>query len=337
MLPTGPGKAIPAGPEAARRDDRRSRGTSGGVRGRVAAGRLAARAGLSDSPAMTPAPVSDLDLVRDAERRAWMRACQFAWLSLLAFWVIASMSIDTEFARDGRTGPPLFAWVTEGSSVIMTAMILPFMMWLGIRFPLEPGRWLNSLPAHLGGYLVYLTLHITGMVLIREGVWAFAYGGDYEFFHDAPWREIVYEARKDLGTYAGYQVIIAVSLALQYRRLEVEAARAEAKRSHRLTLKCGGRTLRIAAEEFRAAKAAGNYVEVCLAAGDHLARLTLADLQKQLVEAGVDAVRVHRSWLVNRERIREICPTGDGDVLLILDSGEKIPGSRRFREHLEVT
>ncbi len=286
---------------------------------------------------MTPAPVSDLDLVRDAERRAWMRACQFAWLSLLAFWMIASMSIDTEFARDGRTGPPLFAWVTEGSSVIMTAMILPFMMWLGIRFPLEPGRWLNSLPAHLGGYLVYLTLHITGMVLIREGVWAFAYGGDYEFFHDAPWREIVYEARKDLGTYAGYQVIIAVSLALQYRRLEVEAARAEAKRSHRLTLKCGGRTLRIAAEEFLAAKAAGNYVEVRLATGDHLARLTLADLQKQLVEAGVDAVRVHRSWLVNRERIREICPTGDGDVLLILDSGEKIPGSRRFREHLEVT
>lgn len=325
-----------AGPEAARRDDRRSRGTSGGEQGRVAAAGLAARAGLSDSPAMTPAPVSDLDLVRDAERRAWLRACQFAWLSLLAFWVIASMSIDTEFARDGRTGPPLFAWVTEGSSVVMTALILPFMMWLGIRFPLEPGRWLASLPAHLGGYLVYLTLHITGMVLIREGVWAFAYGGDYEFFHDAPWREIVYEARKDLGTYAGYQVIIAVSLALQYRRLEVEAARAEAKRSHRLTLKCGGRTLRISAEEFLAAKAAGNYVEVRIAAGDHLARLTLADLQKQLVEAGVDAVRVHRSWLVNRERIREICPTGDGDVLLTLDSGEKIPGSRRFREHLEV-
>ena len=278
----------------------------------------------------------DLDRVHAAERRAFWNACRFAWISLLAFWVIAALSIDTEFARDGRTGPPFFAWVTEGSSIVMTALFLPAMMGLGVRFPMEPGRWLTSLPFHLAGYAAYVAVHVTGMVLIREGVWAFVYGLDYEFFHDAAGREILYEARKDLGTYIGYQVIIAVALALEHARLEAKMAREEARQTHRLTLKCGGRTLRIAAEEFLTAKAAGNYVEVRLAAGEHLARLTLADLQKQLGEAGVDAVRVHRSWLVNRDRVREITPTGEGDVAITLDTGETIPGSRRYRSELEA-
>lgn len=278
----------------------------------------------------------DRDRARAAERRALWLACRFAWLSLLAFWIIASLSIDTEFARDERDAPPFFAWVTEGSSIIMTALMVPAMMWLGLRAPLEPGRWLTSLPWHLLGFLAYTSLHVLGMVLIREGVWAFAYESDYEFFHDAPWREIVYEARKDIGTYAGYQIIMAVSLALQMRRLEVEAARAEARSSHRLTLKCGGRTLRIAADEFRAAQAAGNYVEIRLAGGEHLARSTLTELERQLADAGIDVVRVHRSWLVNRDAITEIAPTGEGDVAITLDTGAQIPGSRRYRARLDA-
>ena len=120
------------------------------------------------------------------------------------------------------------------------------------------------------------------------------------------------------------------------RQLEAEVARAEARQTHRLTLKCGGRTLRIAADEFRAAQAAGNYVEIRLAGGEHLARSTLTELERQLSEAGIDAVRVHRSWLVNRDAIREIAPTGEGDVAITLDTGAKVPGSRRYRDRLDA-
>jgi len=291
---------------------------------------------VGEHPGMTEPVASDRSRTNRAESRALWLACQFAWLTLITFWVIASTSIDTEFARDGHEGPPFYSWVTEGSSVVMTALMVPAMMWLGLRAPLEPGRWLTSLPWHIAGFLGYTSLHVLGMVLIREGVWTFVYGADYEFFLDAPWREIVYEARKDLGAYIGYQIIIAVSLALQMQRLEAEVARAEARRTHRLTLKCGGRTLRIAADEFRAAQAAGNYVEIRLAAGEHLARSTLTELEKQLSEAGIDVVRVHRSWLVNRDSIREIAPTGEGDVSITLDTGAKIPGSRRYRDRLEA-
>lgn len=285
---------------------------------------------------MITTPTSDRGRAEAAERRAFWLACQFIWSTLILSWFVAAMSIDTEFARDGRMGPPFFAWVTEGSSRLVAALIVPAVLMLGLRAPLEPGRWRTSLPVHLLGFLAFTALHVTGMVLIREGVWAFAYGQSYDFFHDAPLREIVYEARKDLGTYIGYQIIFAVSLALQMRRLEAEVARAEARQTHRLTLKCGGRTLRIAADEFRAAQAAGNYVEIRLAGGEHLARSTLTELERQLGEAGIDAVRVHRSWLVNRDAIREIIPTGEGDVAITLDTGSQIPGSRRYRARLEA-
>ena len=286
--------------------------------------------------AMTDTRHMDLDRVRAAERRAHWNAVRLAWLSLLAFWIIASLSIATEFDRMEIDHPPLVGWVTEGSSVLMTALFAPVMMALGVRFPVEPGRWQTSLPVHVAGYIAYVAIHVTGMVMLRKLAWVVAYDGTYTFIHTSAFQEILYEARKDLGTYIGYQVIIAVALALEHSRLETLMARAEARRSHRLTLKCGGRTLRIAAEEFLTAKAAGNYVEVRLAGGEHLARLTLADLQKQLSEAGVDAVRVHRSWLVNRDRVREITPTGEGDVAITLDTGETIPGSRRYRSELEA-
>jgi hypothetical protein len=288
----------------------------------------------------TPAPSAGRpgsDLLRDqaAERRAWLMACQIAWATLAAYLVIASLSIETELERSGRTEPPLFAWILEGSSVIVTAAIVPFIMWLGLKAPLEPGRWLTSLPVHLGGFLVYLVLHLSGMVLLREAAWAVFYDGEYEFFHGNPVREIVYEMRKDIGTYLGYQIIVAICRAMQQYRLEAEVARQEARTGKRITLKCGGRTLMLDAAAFFSAKAAGNYVEVRTQGGGQLARMTLAELERQLRDAGVDALRVHRSWLIAGDRIAQIAPTGEGDVTITLSNGERVPGSRRYRDRLE--
>lgn len=318
-------------------------GTNGGVRGREAAAALAValawgkmRRMTTDISTTPDLPGADLRRDRAAERRAWLMACQIAWVTLATYLVIASLSIETELERDGDIAPPLFAWALEGSSVIVTALIVPGIMWLGLKAPLEPGRWLTSVPVHIGGFFVYLALHLVGMVLLREAIWIVFYGGEYEFFYGRPLREIVYEMRKDMGTYLGYQIIVAISRAMQQYRLEAEAARREARSGHRLTLKCGGRTLMLDAATFHSARAAGNYVEVRAGTGEHLARMTLAELERQLREAGVEAVRVHRSWLVNRDRIAEIVPTGEGDVTLTLTNGEQVPGSRRYRDRLDV-
>ena len=121
---------------------------------------------------------------------------------------------------------------------------------------------------------------------------------------------------------------------IEWHRMEAAAACRDARETQRLTLKCGGRVMHLEATNFLAAKAAGNYVEIDFQTGSHLARITLGELQNQLLEARVDAIRCHRSWLVNQDQIREIRPTGEGDVEITLDSGQQIPGSRRYRDQL---
>jgi DNA-binding LytR/AlgR family response regulator len=82
------------------------------------------------------------------------------------------------------------------------------------------------------------------------------------------------------------------------------------------------------------AKAADNYVEVKANGVTHLARMTLAALETQLRLAGIDAVRVHRSYVVNRAWISEIIPSGDGDFRIRMSDGSELRGSRRYRENL---
>jgi DNA-binding LytR/AlgR family response regulator len=101
-------------------------------------------------------------------------------------------------------------------------------------------------------------------------------------------------------------------------------------------LRSGGRTFHARAGDFLSAKAAGNYVEARFAGAPgapqgFLARTTLTALETQLREAGVDARRVHRSWLINGDAIAATAPTGDGDLKIRLRDGSEVPGSRRYR------
>lgn len=79
----------------------------------------------------------------------------------------------------------------------------------------------------------------------------------------------------------------------------------------------------------------GDYVEVGTAAKTHLVRMTLAQLEASLAAAGAPHIRVHRSYIVNPDEVREIAPTGEGGVVIALNSGAEIPGSRRYRENVE--
>ncbi len=66
----------------------------------------------------------------------------------------------------------------------------------------------------------------------------------------------------------------------------------------------------------------------------HLARATLASIERQLEDAGARAARVHRSWIVNTDQIVKTEPTGEGDVRIEMTDGTIIPGSRRYRDRL---
>jgi hypothetical protein len=73
-------------------------------------------------------------------------------------------------------------------------------------------------------------------------------------------------------------------------------------------------------------RGAGDQVEVTTPAGKHLIRATLSELEETLPAATF--LRVHRSRIVNVERIVRAEPAGDGRMLLHMDNRETIETSR---------
>jgi hypothetical protein len=269
-----------------------------------------------------------------AERRVRLWAFLVNAAVGVGIWIISASSILTRWEIEGVDKPWIEPWVLEGTSPLVTIPLFFAIYALERRVPIGTTNWRIALPVHMAGAIAFCTLVIAWMALFRGTVWPILFDESYNLFDDGAVQVYIYEFRKILPGYLGPLVLIYFVRQLEMAKLERDAALEEARSTHRLTLKCGGRTIFVEADEFQTAKAAGNYVEIKLTTGKQLARLTLAELERQLKDAGVDAVRVHRSWLVNRASIKEVAPTGEGDVSITLTDGDTVPGSRRYREQL---
>jgi two-component system LytT family response regulator len=90
------------------------------------------------------------------------------------------------------------------------------------------------------------------------------------------------------------------------------------------------RLVRIA--DVRFFQAAGNYVEVHTAEKIHLVRESLAALEDRLDPARF--ARIHRSVIVNVDRVSHLEPWGHGDYEVTMQDGTQLRLSRRYRERL---
>ncbi len=74
----------------------------------------------------------------------------------------------------------------------------------------------------------------------------------------------------------------------------------------------------------------------CLHVGpkSHLVRRSLAELEQDLDPAVF--CRVHRSSIVNLERVRGLKLSEDGEFEVLLESGQRVRLSRRYRKQLEA-
>ena len=82
-------------------------------------------------------------------------------------------------------------------------------------------------------------------------------------------------------------------------------------------------------------EAADNYVRLHVGRTEHLLRITLAALEKELDER--QFVRIHRSSMVQVDRIKELVPETHGDFTLRLRDGAELTMTRTFRERVERT
>jgi two-component system LytT family response regulator len=100
----------------------------------------------------------------------------------------------------------------------------------------------------------------------------------------------------------------------------------------RLVLKVDGRVVLLRAPDVEWIEAAGNHCCVHASGGPHVVRESLAAIEARLDPQRF--VRVHRSAVVNLERVREVRPARSGDGSVLLESGAVVPLSRRHAERL---
>ena len=217
---------------------------------------------------------------------------------------------------------PWKAWtwaLTSGA----TALPCAFICMLAVRYasPAEWG-WLRALGLHALAALTYTLLHVAGFVALRKIVYA-AMGDVYGA--DPLLDEFPYELRKDLLTYATSVTLFWLAGEPQRRGRAVEPQAT-------FDIRDGGRIIRVQVGDILAVSSAGNYVEFRLADGRRpLMRATLAAIEVELETSGF--VRIHRSWLVNGQRVTGLVPDGSGDWTVQLGVAQA-PLSRRFPEAL---
>lgn len=100
----------------------------------------------------------------------------------------------------------------------------------------------------------------------------------------------------------------------------------------RLVIRDRDRAYLLRDEEVDWIGSAGNYVEVHARGRSHLLRATLTDLERQLDPKRFR--RIHRTTLVNVDRVREIRSDPSGDSEVHLESGDVLRMSRRYRDPL---
>jgi len=180
---------------------------------------------------------------------------------------------------------------------------------------------------------------VGGMVLLRHVAYVIE-GGRY-VFGDLP-GELFYEYLKDFRAYWGFVALIYlyrhILLRLQGEAQFLTEGKEDSLQSaqpvtDRFLVKKLGREFLVKVDHIDWIEASGNYVNLHVGERLYPLRETMAGIQQRLVGQGF--ARVHRSAIVNLDRVREIEPFDTGDARAHLLGGGVVPVSRRYRQALK--
>lgn len=223
---------------------------------------------------------------------------------------------DEELARSNltvllRRDPDVEAIVecasgSEAIAVIRQAK--PHLVFLDVQMPECAGfDVLEMLGSDLPPAIIFVTAHD------EYALRAFEAGAlDYLLkpFDDARFRRALQRAKDRLALYA---------------RLQPQPAQ-------RLVVKTPGQVLFLNAADVDWIEAAGYYACLHVGRATHVMRRTLSDLERDLGDE--QFIRIHRSIIVNLERIAGLELRDTGDYEVVLKSGARLRLSRRFRKRL---
>lgn len=107
-----------------------------------------------------------------------------------------------------------------------------------------------------------------------------------------------------------------------------------AERSDRILLKSSGEIYFLKVDEIDWIEAEGDYMKFHVAGKAHLLRETMARLEARLDHERF--IRIHRSTIVNIDRVRKLIPAFAGDYAVVLADGTKLRLSRGYQERMQA-
>jgi two-component system LytT family response regulator len=106
----------------------------------------------------------------------------------------------------------------------------------------------------------------------------------------------------------------------------------EDRHLQRFSVKDGERFLLLKTGEVDWIESAGNYVRLHARRGAYMVRMTLSELEAKLDPERF--ARIHRTAIVNLDRVKQIDPAWHGDFEIRLDTGRTLRLSRSYRDRV---
>jgi two-component system, LytTR family, response regulator len=113
----------------------------------------------------------------------------------------------------------------------------------------------------------------------------------------------------------------------------VQDAQIRRPAAERLVVRSGARVVFVDVANIDWVEAEGNYVRLHVGNDSHLMRETMLAMEQRL--GATQFIRIHRSRIVNADRVKELRLTPNGDYEAVLRSGTTLGVSRLYRDALQ--
>lgn len=279
-----------------------------------------------------------MTLQRYLEKRRWWEFGMVLSFALVGFLANVGLVV-IEQGRGGGAVNWLEPVILEGTSHLAMIALFPLILWFDHRNTISADNWHRTVPAHALFSVVFSLGHVTLMYWGR--VLAYLASSRLGNYHWEHWlAEFGYEYLKD---FRAYMLIIVIVYLYRFvlRRLQGEAGFLDDVQADdppagvpdRFLVKKLGREFLVRIDEIDWIESSGNYVNLHVGDRVYPLRETMTRIDERLLPRGFQ--RVHRSAIVNLDRVAEIVAfdTGDGEARLQTDA--RVPVSRRFRQELK--
>jgi len=270
---------------------------------------------------------------------------QFAFLLLFFYGCMKSwmnaLSVIADNARNNLTFNVWEPFVWEFSSFVVMIVLVPLIYRAYIYYPLCYDRFKKHVVVHLFNSILFSLIHVIGMVIIRKIIYFFN-SSYYDFGH---WpSELFYEYRKDIFSYLFLLMLIYIyqhfinqiegiaSLIKERNEMAGIPVSPEKTNKDKILIKKKGQEFIVDLSQISTVESGGNYVYIHTNKQVYPMRKTMIQIQTELAQHSF--VRVHRSYIVNINFIKEINTSELGDYNIILTNNKTIPLSRKYRKDL---